>query len=240
MVVLNLGCGSRTSPRCVNLDWSPYLRLKQSRLGTALAPKLLRGERRTRFIALEGTVVVHDLRRPLPVADGSVDAVYHSHLVEHLDRNRVAPFLAEVRRVLRVGGLHRVVVPDLEVRCRRYLGHLEACAENPDLIRDHDACIGEIVEQMVRREAAGTAGQPPVRRFVENVLLGDARRRGETHQWMYDRVNLAAALGEAGFRDITVQQHRTSAIPGWDEIALDEREDGGEYLPGSLYMESRK
>jgi SAM-dependent methyltransferase len=240
MVVLNLGCGSRTSPLCVNIDWSPYLRLKQSRVGTALALTMLRGERRRRFLALEGTVVVHDLRRPLPAADGSVDAVYHSHVLEHLDRNRVGPFLTEVRRVLRVGGVQRVVVPDLEIRCRRYLAHLEACAEHPEKAPGHDAIIGEIVEQMVRREAVGTANQPPLRRFVENLVFGDARRRGETHQWMYDRVNLAAVLDEAGFRDITLQQHRTSAIPGWEEIALDEGEDGGEYLPGSLYMEARK
>ncbi len=240
MVVLNLGCGTRTSPRCVNLDWSPYLRLKRSPLGTALALATLRGERRRRFTALDETVVVHDLRRPLPVADGSVDAVYHSHVLEHLDRDRVAPFLAEVRRVLRVGGVHRVVVPDLEVRCRRYLAHLDSCAGHPEMAPGHDAYVGDILEQMVRREAHGTAQQPPLRRFVENLLLGDARRRGETHQWMYDRVNLGVALADAGFREITVRDHRSSAIAGWDEIRLDEGEDGEEYLPGSLYMEARK
>lgn len=240
MVVLNLGCGSRTSPRCVNLDWSPYLRLKRSRVGNGLAMVALRGERRRRFAALDESIVVHDLRRPLPIDDESVDAVYHSHVLEHLDRDRVGPFLAEVRRVLRVGGLHRVVVPDLELRCRRYVAHLDACADDPEMAREHDGYVGDIVEQMVRREAVGTAQQPPVRRFVENLVLGDARRRGETHQWMYDRVNLAVVLAEAGFDDITLRDHRSSAIPDWDQIALDEGEGGAEHLPGSLYMEARK
>jgi len=239
-VVLNLGCGSRTSPACVNIDWSPYLRLKRSRVGSLVAPLVLRGERRQRFAALADNVVVHDLRRPIPVEDGSVDAVYHSHVLEHIDRAHVGTFLAEVRRVLRPGGIHRIAVPDLEAASRRYLAHLDACASDPAAGADHDAYVGVIIEQMVRREPAGTASQPPLRRSVENFLLGDARRRGETHQWMYDRVNLAAVLTDAGFSDVRVVDHRTSAIPGWDAIRLDELEDGRPYKPESLYVEAAR
>ena len=239
-VILNLGCGSRTSPACVNIDWSPYLRLKRSRLGSAVAPLLLRGERKERFAELADNVVVHDLRRPIPVPDGSVDAVYHSHVLEHIDRHLVGPFLAEIHRTLRPGGIHRVVVPDLEAACRRYLAHLEACEVDPAAAAEHDGYVGAIIEQMVRRESTGVAGQAPLRRKAENVLLGDARRRGETHQWMYDRVNLAVALTDAGFRDVRVLDHRTSAIPGWDSIRLDELEDGRAYKPESLYLEAVK
>ncbi len=240
MVVINLGCGSRTSPDCINVDWSPYLRLKRSWLGSRLAPLVLRGERRARFQALADDVLVHDLRRPLPVPDGSADAIYHSHVLEHLDRHLVGRFFTEVRRVLRTGGVHRVVVPDFEVGCRRYLAHLEACVDHPEMAAEHDEYVGYLIEQCVRREAIGTSQQPPVRRVFENLLFGDARRRGETHQWMYDRVNLSAALSEAGFRDIRVMDYRTSTIPGWDRIALDQREGGDEYIPGSLYLEAVK
>ena len=237
-VILNLGCGSRTSPWCVNIDWSPYLRLKRSRVGSMVAPVLLRGERRERFAALAGNVVVHDLRRPIPVDDGSVDAVYHSHVLEHIDRDLVAGFLAEVRRTLRPGGVHRIVVPDLEAATRRYLAHLDACASDPAAAVEHDGYVGAVIEQMVRRESTGAAGQPRLHRAVENVLFGDARRRGETHQWMWDRMNLAVALADAGFRDARVLDHRTSAIPGWDSIRLDELEDGRAYKPESLYVEA--
>ena len=239
-LVLNLGCGSRTSPHCVNVDWSPYLRLKRSRVGSILAPALLRGERRERFEALDGSVVVHDLRRRLPVADDSADAVYHSHVLEHLDRHLVPSFFLELRRVLRPGGVHRIVVPDFEAPCRRYLAHLERCTDDHLMAADHDDYVGAIIEQMVRREAAGSKNQPPVRRLIENLVLGDARRRGETHQWMYDRVNLTAALDAAGFRDVAVVDHRTSAVPGWDHIRLDQLEDGSEYIRGSLYVEAFK
>ncbi len=240
MTVLNLGCGSRTSPSCINIDWLPYLRLKRSRLGSILAPMVLKGERRERFEKLADTIVVHDLRKPLPFGDGTVDAVYHSHVLEHLDRHLVGPFFAEVRRVLRVDGVQRVVVPDFEKLCRRYLSHLDSCADNVELKPDHDAYVAEVIEQMVRREASGTSQQPKARRFVENRLRGDARRQGETHQWMYDRVNLEVALNEAGFRDVQVVDHRTSSIPGWDGIRLDEIDSGEEYKRGSLYVEARK
>lgn len=240
MVIFNLGCGSRTSPYCTNVDWSPYLRLKRSRIGSKVAPLVLRGERRERFRALDDKVVVHDLRRGIPADDGSVDAVYHSHVLEHLDRHIVGHFFAEIRRVLTVGGVHRIVVPDLELCCRRYLAHLDDCVEHPERADEHDTYVAAIIEQMVRREAAGTRMQPPLRRFLENLFLGDARRRGETHQWMYDRVNLAAVLSSAGFDSITLVDHRTSSIPGWDKIRLDELDDGQEYIPGSLYMEAVK
>lgn len=239
-VILNLGCGSRTSDACVNIDWSPYLRLKKSRVGARVAPLVLRGERRERFAALDGNVVVHDLRKRLPIEDNSADAVYHSHVLEHIDRHQVGFFLAEIRRVLRPGGVQRIVVPDFELACRRYLADLDDCAERPEAVADHDRSVGAIIEQMVRREASGTGEQPPLRRLAENVVFGDARRRGETHQWMYDRVNLASVLAEAGFRDVRVVDHRTSSIPGWDRIRLDELDDGAEYKPGSLYVEAVK
>ena len=238
MLILNLGCGSRTSAHCLNLDWSPYLRLKRSRLGPLIASLALHGERRERFDLLDDSVEVHDLRRPLPFEKGSVDAVYHSHVLEHFDRDRAPNLLAEIHRVLRAGGVHRIVVPDFEILCRRYLSHIDSCDANASSVHDHDSYISAVVEQMVRREATGTSGQSPLRRLVETVLFGDARRQGETHQWMYDRLNLSALLAATGFRHIRVLDHRTSAIPGWDLIQLDSLDSGKEYIPGSLYVEA--
>ena len=43
----------------------------------------------------------------------------------------------------------------------------------------------------------------PLRRKLETLFVGDARRRGETHQWMYDRINLPGLLQEIGFKHVT-------------------------------------
>jgi len=192
-----------------------------------LAPLIFTGERLERFYALQGEVLVHDLRKGIPAAGGTVDAVYHSHVL-----CRVPGFLQEVHRVLRPGGIHRVVCPDLERLTCSYLASLEAISP------DHDRAVAAIIEQSVRREADGSSLQRPSRRRLENLLLGDTRKRGETHQWMWDRLNLATALEEVGFHSVQVMSHERSNIPEWDEIGLDRGADGGEYKPGSLYVEA--
>jgi SAM-dependent methyltransferase len=215
------------------------VRLATNRALRRLAPIVLDETRRERFARLPDNVVAHDLSKGIPWPDRSVDVVYHSHLLEHLDREAAGPFLAEVRRVLKDDGIQRIVVPDLHRACRDYLEHFERCADSPDERQRHDDYVAVIIEQSVRRESCGTRGKRPLRRRVENLILGDARRRGETHQWMYDRMNLHDLLERSGFTDVVVQAFDASAIPDWEEYGLDQDPDGSEYIPGSLYVESR-
>jgi SAM-dependent methyltransferase len=235
MVILNLGCG--TSP-CVhadviNIDWSIYLRLRGNRLLSRLAQRMLKGERLEKFRALPANIRVHNLAKGIPFPDASVDAVVHSHVLEHLDRDLVPAFFAEIQRVLKPSGVHRIAVPDFEKRCRAYLTHLSVCAGAAEAVR-HDEYVAGILEQSVRKEAFGSARQSPLRRWLENRILGDARRRGETHQWMYDRVNLAVLLEQAGFRDVVVQPFNQSRISDWERYGLDLEGHRQE----SLYMEA--
>lgn len=242
MKLLNLGCGGKTSARdgVINIDWSISLRLKQHGWSRRLIPLLLRGDRLKRFNALPDNILVHDLARGIPFATDSVDAVYHSHVLEHLDRSTAPGFLREVHRVLKPGGVHRIVVPDFEWLCRRYVVHLDACDAVGAEAIGHDAYVSDVLEQSVRREAHGTSLQGPLRRRIENALLGDARQRGETHQWMYDRVNLSALLTELGYREVRRRDYATSAIPDWNAYGLDLDDSGHEYRPDSLYMEALK
>jgi SAM-dependent methyltransferase len=55
-----------------------------------------------------------DLTRPLPFPDDSLDAAFGSHVLEHLTPGETAGVLAELRRVLRPGGIVRIAVPDLD------------------------------------------------------------------------------------------------------------------------------
>ncbi len=242
MLILNLGCGLRTSPDpdVVNIDRSPYLRIKRNFLLRLLVPVLLRGERAERYSRIPDNVVLHDLRRGIPFGPDSVDAVYHSHLLEHLSRAEAEHFLLEIRRVLKPGGIQRIVVPDLERSCRRCLSHLARCDADPSQAGEHDRYVAAIIEQCVRREAAGTGRQGPLRRFAENLLVGDASRRGEAHQWLYDRANLAALLARTGYVNFCVQRHDTSLIPGWTRYGLDGDHLGVEHLTDSLFVEARK
>jgi predicted SAM-dependent methyltransferase len=235
--LLNLGCGTKTSTveGAVNIDFGIYTRIMLSRTLRRIAPYVIGPERAERFRSLPKNIMVYDLSKGIPAADNSVDVVYHSHLLEHLDRAVGDRFMREVHRVLRPGGIQRIAVPDFERCARAYLDHLES----NDGSVDHDDFIAPMLEQSVRREAYHTSLQRKPRRIVENLLYGDARKRGETHQWMYDRKNLAALLERAGFTEIQQVSFDVSSIPDWNEHGLDRNAAGGEYKPESLYMEAR-
>lgn len=80
---LHLGCGPYPKPGWVNIDLSGH-------------PVDLRW----------------NLERPLPFKPGSVDAIFHEHLLEHLPLSTGLEFLRANYRLLRPGGVLRVVVPD--------------------------------------------------------------------------------------------------------------------------------
>jgi len=242
MLILNLGSGTRTAnhPEVVNVDWSLNIRIKKSRLLRLIVTPLLDARRRARLDQMAGNLLAHDLSKGIPFESDSVDTVYHSHVLEHLDRPVARLFLREILRVLKPGGICRIVVPDLEFACRAYIQHIDSCERDPGEAAAHERFVEEILEQSVRRQAAGSAGRRGLSRLVEQVILGDARRRGETHQWMYDRVSLPYLLKAAGYREIRVRTWNSSGIPRWNEIGLDRNADGGEYTPHSLYVEAQK
>lgn len=242
MRILNIGCGTKTSddPRVVNIDWSIYLKIKKNLLLSLILRPFLQGERRKRLDTLSESIMVWDLRKGLPFPNESIDIVYHSHFLEHLDQSDAARFIQEAWRVLKPGGIHRIVVPDMEFLCRRYLEHLDICRSDESNKKMHNAYITDIIEQMVRREASGTSRQSPARRTIENILMGDARSRGETHQWMYDEINLGSLLCDMQYEHIVRQTYLTSYFDEWHEIGLDTATKGTEYKPGSLYLEACK
>ena len=63
-----------------------------------------------------------DLRRPLPFKDSSVDVVFSEHLFEHIPLPGTLALLRECHRVMRLGGVFRVGVPDLERYIHAYVG----------------------------------------------------------------------------------------------------------------------
>lgn len=126
--LLNLGCGSRTHAAWTNVDF------------TSTGPE----------------VIAHNLLDPFPFADGSFDAVYHSHVLEHFPRHAALDFLRECLRVLRPGGVLRVAVPDLELLARLYLENLDLAAEGDQQAQArHEYVTINLLDQMVRHRSGG-------------------------------------------------------------------------------------
>lgn len=64
------------------------------------------------FVNCDGVDIVHDLTKfPYPFKSGSVDAVFSSHFVEHLDGPERMKFFDECYRILKPGGKMRLIHP---------------------------------------------------------------------------------------------------------------------------------
>jgi hypothetical protein len=98
--------------------------------------------------------------------------------------------------------------------------------------------VDDLLEQCVRKEPSGTSKQNKFYRLIENFFLGDARKRGETHQWMYDELNLSQILTSEGFINVKIHKFNTSSCSELLELDVDEL--GNQYKPGSLYIEAVK
>lgn len=126
--LLNFGCGETFHPAWVNLDSSP------------VAPQ----------------VIAHDLHEPFPFPAHSFDAVYGSHVLEHLEPDAAIRLLTECHRVLKPGGIARIVAPDLEAIARLYLESLEgAAAGDADSEMRYDWALLELYDQAVRKTTGG-------------------------------------------------------------------------------------
>ena len=128
MKLLNLGCGPCYNKEWINID----------------------------FVAISEDVIAHDLSRGIPFPDDEFDAVYHSHLLEHFDVTTAHVFMRECHRVLRLNGIIRVVVPDLEAIATAYLEQLRNCADNAaGSDANYDWMMLELLDQVVRDHPGG-------------------------------------------------------------------------------------
>jgi len=241
--MLNLACGTKMDWRWNNLDFSPYAFLVSHPILISVLrhTKLLSAQRAQRLSMVDPQVICWDLRKGIPFALNSFDVVYHSHFLEHVPKEQAGVVLKECWRVLKPGGIIRVVVPDLEVLARRYLASLQALEAGLAAAQElHQKAIDSLFDQMVRTKATGSGEQKPFVAALERKIRGGADATGELHRWMYDKHSLSELLGKAGFKQMTVQVPTGSGIKGWQDFQLDINQDGSPHHPNSLYLEGGK
>jgi hypothetical protein len=108
---LHIGCGPRVLAGWVNIDlaFHPFEAHLGNYRDSHYGPDV-RGSREE-FFAI-------DVTRGLPLPDASVEVVFHEDFLEHLSQRDTVGFLAETRRVLIDGGVHRVNTPNLAASMR--------------------------------------------------------------------------------------------------------------------------
>jgi predicted SAM-dependent methyltransferase len=114
-IQLNLGCGKMVVDGWINVDYSLGARLAKLRIFASLNKKL-------KFFKTDwdSRIMIHNLTKRLPWDDSTVDIIYSSHTLEHLTRLQGDKFLSECYRVLKKGGILRIIVPDLAYLIQQY------------------------------------------------------------------------------------------------------------------------
>lgn len=146
---------------------------------------------------VEGTFLLnHDLRFGIPAENGSLDAIYHSHLLEHLTYVEGLEFLQKCFDALKPGGIHRLIMPDLEAFAKAYVSN--------------DSLLLEKYKEHVLSDG------PDIYQTKAAIFMGMLHNHG--HQCGYDWPTLKWALERIGFKKVRKTLFQESDLPDIKEI----------------------
>lgn len=191
-VYVQFGCGSCTPEGWLNYDASPTLRMQQVPVFGRLVPR-----------KFSNTALYGDIIRGLPLAGGSADAVYCSHVLEHLSLDDCRKAIANTAKVLKQGGVFRMVLPSLAT-------HIQVYLDCPD--REQAAI------NFMRYTILGEERRDRGVKELMHAAYGNSR-----HRWMWDFPSLSAELKKAGFTNIREARRGDSGDPMFDRVEDEER-----------------
>lgn len=186
---VHYGCGTTAPQGWRNFDGSLTVRFERLPLIGRLWSK-----NTWRF---PDNVEYGDIVHGLPVASGSCRGVYCSHILEHLALEDCKTALRQTKRILRPGGIFRLVLPDLDYSIKLYLANSASDAAHEFL---RETLLG--LERRPRR----------IRDFIF-AWLGNER-----HLWMWDYRSIELELMHAGFVDIRRASCGDSTDPKFQEV----------------------
>jgi SAM-dependent methyltransferase len=187
-LLVNLGSGPTGPESWVNMDRSPTMILRH-------APLVARAIRKTGLIGdhhlvpWEPHIVRQDLTKPLPFADGTVDAVYSSHFFEHIYYSDAHAIARECHRVLKPGGVLRLALPDGEAWAR-------------ELVESGDDEAGEAGYRYLLRLGSHPLERPTGKRALTSKI------GGHIHRWQPTRGLVRRMLIEAGFAQSEISDRK--------------------------------
>lgn len=117
MKFLNLGCGSN---RPIDSTWINIDNLRSI---------LHTGTPERRNLDAEPNYIDMDISQGLKFPDSSIDGVLASHVLEHFDLQESIKLVMEIKRVLKVGGVLRVLSPCPQLLYSKVIGGCEDFGE---------------------------------------------------------------------------------------------------------------
>ena len=129
-------------------------------------------------VDIRGADIEHDLRTGIPLKDNTVDAIYTSHMLEHIPYNDLIGFLVECRRVLKSGGYISVCVPNARQYIQAYIEGRNF-RETAQLFQPAVVDTGSLIDQV---------------NYIAYM--------GGQHATLFDEENLVNTLKTAGFQTV--------------------------------------
>jgi predicted SAM-dependent methyltransferase len=214
MIRVNLGSGPREMQGWINYDnsFSLYLsRLPRLVLKLIYNLKIVNKNRYSLILSYKNQKIIWaNIVKTIPEKDNSIDLVYLSHVIEHLDSEEIELLFKEILRIMKPSGILRISVPDISILVNDYL-------------KSGDA------DKFIERTMLSN-GRP--KKMIEKLQLLLVGTRN--HQWMYDEKSLKNLLIKNNFRNIKTLKAGNTTISNIDGLDLFERDYE------SLYIECLK
>ncbi len=211
---INFGCGQTPTKGWVNLDNSYALRLRKL-YPVIVFLKLFKlinsSQERNIEFNRDNNIQFANATKKFRFRSNSVDILYTSHMLEHLSRNSATHFIKECHRVLKKGGILRIVVPDLKKYFNEYL-------------------IDQDADKFLETSLLVAPSCESIKSKLLFFLIGYRH-----HQWMYDAQSLKKLILNNGFNKVIEQSPGQTLIVDEADLNLYERMNDF-----SLYVEAIK
>jgi len=216
---INIGCGQTPTVGWMNVDNSMSLRLAKLPLLPSILYRLrLIHKQQYEFIqyAKRNKEIEHgNMIKGLPIKDHSVEVLYSSHMLEHLDCAGAGMFCAEAFRLLKPGGRIRIAVPDL----KKMISNYQELGDADEFVKLTYMCV------------------PSPRTLAQRLRFLFVGPRH--HQWMYDGSSLVKLLENHGFVRAEIVPPGETRITGHGELNLRERHEASVYVEAEKPCQSR-
>jgi SAM-dependent methyltransferase len=209
-IKINIGCGMSPTPNWHNYDNSFSVRI--SKIPNLLIKFLLKtkilNQKQCDYVNFcKNNKIKHlDIRKKLPFPNESIAIIYTSHVLEHLTKVQFLFFIEESYRVLKIGGILRIALPDLKIFIDRYTQKpfADVLIKELCMIEDHGTSILE---------------------RIKFLIIGP-----RNHQWMYDISSAILMLEKTKFRNIFSMPAGSTNISAPGDLNLYERQDESFYI----------
>jgi len=194
MNYIQYGCGLSAPKGWVNFDASPTVFIERLPfIGGVIAKK---------GVGFPENVLYGDICKGRPIADSSCKGMYCSHVLEHLSLTDFRIALRNTYKLLEVGGVFRLVLPDLEYSINKYVNN-----------KSNEAALTFLKETGLGREVRNKGLEGFVRGWLGN----------SEHLWMWDYKSIEHELLLLGFKEIKRVEFGDSSDVRFQEVEVLER-----------------